>query len=245
MFPLNDHPARRDIAMTQPTQSTAAAPVQPTANADWRLLTCGILAGPLWIAVAGIQALTRDGFDIRRHAVSLLSNGDLGWIQIANFIVTGLLVIAAAVGIRRALRAQRGGTWGPRLIAGYGVGQIAAGVFVADPAFGFPPGTPAGPSTTMTWHSAVHFAAAGVGFLALIAACFVFARRFSALGQRSWAVYSAATGVVFFAAFAGIASGSQLSGINVVFGVGVVLAWTWLSALAARLRAGGNGGLSP
>jgi hypothetical protein len=27
------------------------------------------------------------GFDIRQHALSLLNNGELGWIQIANFAV--------------------------------------------------------------------------------------------------------------------------------------------------------------
>ena len=50
------------------------------------------------------QMLVRDGFDIRRHALSLLTNGDLGWIQILNFVLPGLLVIAGAFGMRRALR---------------------------------------------------------------------------------------------------------------------------------------------
>ena len=38
---------------------------------------------------------------------SVLGNGDLGWVQIANFLVTGLLVIGAAVGMRRALLGTR------------------------------------------------------------------------------------------------------------------------------------------
>jgi hypothetical membrane protein len=198
------------------------------------LLTCGIVAGPLYIAVTAIQMLTRDGYDIRRHAASLLSNGDLGWIQITNFVVTGLLTIAGAIGMRRALRSGRGGTWGPLLIGAYGVSLIGAGVFVADPAFGFPAGAPAGAPTTMSWHGALHFIVGGVGFLALIAACFVFARRFAALGARRWAVWSVLTGVVFFAAFAGIASGN--SSLTIPFAVAVVLAWAWVSALAAHLR---------
>src|SRR5215813_11948966 len=74
------------------------------------LLTCGVIAGPLYIAVGVTQMFIRPGFDIQRHALSLLSNGDLGWIQIANFIVTGLLVIAGALGMRRVLRGSRGGT---------------------------------------------------------------------------------------------------------------------------------------
>ena len=51
-----------------------------------RLLKCGVLAGPIYVVVGLLQVLLREGFDIRRHALSLMSNGDLGWIQIASFI---------------------------------------------------------------------------------------------------------------------------------------------------------------
>jgi hypothetical protein len=34
-----------------------------------------------------IQVLVRDGFDIGRHALSLLGNGDLVWLQIASFSI--------------------------------------------------------------------------------------------------------------------------------------------------------------
>lgn len=40
-----------------------------------RLLACGVAAGPLFLAAALIQALTRPGFDLSRDAVSLLSIG--------------------------------------------------------------------------------------------------------------------------------------------------------------------------
>jgi hypothetical protein len=216
---------------------------RPASGPDSRirtLLSCGIGAGPLYIAVVALQALTRDGFDIRRHAASLLSNGDLGWIQIANFVVTGLLTIAAAIGIRRVLRSQPGGTWGPRLIGVYGTGLVAAGVFVADPAFGFPVGTPEGPPAAVSWHGVAHFVVAAVGFFALIAACFVFARRFAASGQRRWTVYSAGTGVLYLGAFAGVASGQQIAALNVALAVAVVLGWSWISALSALLRRDGG-----
>ncbi len=200
------------------------------------LLACGVVAGPLYVAVGIIQMLIRDGFDIRRHALSLLSNGDLGWIQITNFLVTGLLVIAGAAGMRRVLRGSRGGTAGPLLIGVYGVGLIGAGFFRADPALDFPPGLPAGAYDTISWHGIMHFISGGIGFLALIAACFVLARRYAALRQRGWAAYSVATGVLFFAAFFGIASGSKGAGVSVAFAVAVVLGWAWISAMAARLR---------
>jgi Protein of unknown function (DUF998) len=66
-----------------------------------RLLAGGVVAGPLFLAVALIQALVRDGFDLGRHPISLLSLGDLRWIQIAGFVVTGVLCVACAVGMRR------------------------------------------------------------------------------------------------------------------------------------------------
>lgn len=224
--------------ITTPRPGGPSASAEPSANVTPALLVCGVVAGPLWIVVAGIQALTRDGFDLRRHAVSLLSNGDLGWIQITSFVVTGLLVVACAVGMRRALHRGRGGTWGPLLVGAYGVGLVVAGAFVADPAFGFPPGTPQGAPDVVSWHGLLHFIAAGVGFFSLIAATFVFARRFAGLGQRGWAAYSVTTGVIFFAAFAGIASGSGSAGVNVAFGVAVVLAWAWISVIAARVLPG-------
>ena len=83
----------------------------------------------------------------RRHALSLLANGDLGWIQVANFLIAGVLVIAGAIGARRVQHAGRGGTWGPLLLSVYGLGLIGAGVFPADPGQGFPPGTPMGAAT--------------------------------------------------------------------------------------------------
>src|SRR5215472_5024527 len=103
-------------------------------NATNRLLRCGFAAGPMYVTVGVAQMLTRDGFDIRRHALSVLSNGEFGWIQIGNFLVSGALVTAGAVGVRRLLRGQRAGTWGPLLLAMYGAGLVGAGIFRADPA---------------------------------------------------------------------------------------------------------------
>ncbi|WP_203590100.1 DUF998 domain-containing protein [Streptomyces sp. SID13031] len=97
-----------------------------------RLLTAGIIAGPFFSVLVAAQALTRDGFDVRKHAASLLAIGDLGWIQSANFVITGVLLIAGAVGLRRAV----GIRWAPRLLGLYGVSMVAAGLFVPDPALG-------------------------------------------------------------------------------------------------------------
>ncbi|MBM0229515.1 DUF998 domain-containing protein [Micromonospora sp. ATA51] len=113
-----------------------------------------------------VQGLTRDGFDFRRHPVSVLSNGDLGWVQITTFLASGLLVLGAAAGLGRR---DTGARWLPRLLALYGIGLVLAGIFRADPADGFPAGTPGGPGQ-ISWHGGLHFLAAAIGFVALIVA---------------------------------------------------------------------------
>src|SRR5262245_26521415 len=128
------------------TMSIDAAAPRAASYADDRntrtLLMCGLLAGPIFVLVGLIQAFTIPGFDLTHHYLSQLSSGELGWIQMANFIVSGALTIAAAVGVRRALGGGRMGKVGPVLLGLYGLGFFLAGVFVADPAMGFPPGTP-------------------------------------------------------------------------------------------------------
>jgi cytochrome bd-type quinol oxidase subunit 2 len=142
------------------------------------LLSCGVISGPLFYLVILIQMFTRSGFGIRRHPLSLLSLGNAGWIEISNFIVTGLLAIACAMGIRLFLRGGRAGTWEAFLIGTYGLGMITAGIFVPDPALGFPPGTPVEVPSALSGHAMLHGVGFFVAFLSLTAACFIFARRF-------------------------------------------------------------------
>src|SRR6188474_3468533 len=58
-------------------------------------IACGVVAGPFYLVVGYAQAFTREGFDLSRHPFSMLSLGSLGWIQIANFIVSGALFVIA------------------------------------------------------------------------------------------------------------------------------------------------------
>ncbi|WP_082599878.1 DUF998 domain-containing protein [Agromyces sp. Root81] len=63
------------------------------------LLAAGVAIAPIFLAIALAQMALRPGFDITRHAVSSLTNGDLGWVQTLNFVVTGALAILFAVGV--------------------------------------------------------------------------------------------------------------------------------------------------
>ncbi|WP_181773668.1 DUF998 domain-containing protein [Amycolatopsis pittospori] len=210
---------------------TIAATRIPVAAPARALLAGGAVAGPLYFLISLTQAAVRDGFDMTKHPASMLSNGDAGWIQVANFLVTGVLTIAGAIGLSRVLEPGRGSFWGPRLLGLFGVSLLFAAVFKADPGNGFPAGT--GPATLSTG-GILHMAAGSVGFLSLIVATFVFASRFSREGHRGWAVYSRATGIAFFAAFAGISSGNANAVVMLAFWAAVMLAWGWVTAVIIR-----------
>lgn len=199
------------------------------------LLGTGLLAGPFYVVAGLTEALTRSGFQLTRHDLSLLANGQLGWIHVLVLMLTGLMVIAAAAGLRRALAGEPGGRWGPRLVAGYGLGLVAAGVFTADPMNGFPAGTPAGPAAHPTVHGALHVVSGGLGFACLIAATLVLARTRALAGRTGWAGYCRATGAAFLAGFVGIATGSSSPAVVLGFWAAVIIAYAWLAALSLYL----------
>ena len=199
------------------------------------LLGYGPLAGAVYLTSGVVQAHTRDGFDLRRHDLSLLANGPFGWVQVSTLVLSGVMVVAAAVGLARALAGARGSRWAPRLVGGYGGALVLAGVFVADPMDGFPVGTPAGPPADPTASGLLHVAAGGIGFACLVAAALVLAGRFSAEGRRRWAVASRTAAAVVLAGFVGVASGSAASWAVLGLWIGVVTGWAWLGAVAVHL----------
>ncbi|OUC90114.1 DUF998 domain-containing protein [Streptosporangium minutum] len=213
--------------------ATATAASTGTSAATRSLLTCAAVAGPLWAVVALAQAATREGFDLTRHPLSLLSNGSLGWLQITDFLVAGVLTIAGAAGLRRALHGAPGGRWAPRLVRVNGIGMIAAGVFVMDPADGFPAGTPYG-MPELTWHSYGHMAAGSIAFIALIAACYVLGHHFSRAGNRGHAIASRVAGTALLVGNGWSMSGGTAGSLTLA--VGAITAMLWVSLTAARLR---------
>lgn len=198
------------------------------------LLAAGAAAGPLYVGVGTIEAIVRDGFDIRVHPLSVLANGPGGWIHIALLTTTGLLTIAGAAGLARsALRVPRGGVIG---LAIFGLGVTVSGPLRADPTDGFPAGTPSGPPETISWHGAGHFFAGAVGFLALVVACLIFARWFRRGGQTGWAVFSLVAGVLYVAPFVSLAFGAGTTTVNLALTVAVIVGWAWISLLLVKAR---------
>jgi hypothetical protein len=203
-----------------------------------KLLACGVIAGPLFVVAFIVEGATRANYNPLRHPVSSLELGDFGWTQVANFIVAGLLTLAFAAGMRRALRPVGGSTWGPLLVGACAVGLLGAGIFLTDPLSGYPPGAPE--QRHYSVHGALHDLFSALFFVGLPAACLVFARRFVGWGERGWAIYSAMTGVVFAVAFVltSMAFGQAESLVD--FGglfqrIALIVGEGWLTLLAVHL----------
>jgi hypothetical membrane protein len=192
---------------TIPTRAgTISSPAELTADRVTKsLLGYGVIAGPVYVVTSLTQALLRPGFDIARHAWSQLALGPGGWVQVANLVVTGLMAVAAAVGLRRALRSGPAATWTPRLVAAFGIGMVVAGAFPVDPAGGFPVG--AQQATTISSSAMIHLLASAIGFPCLAAGLIVLARRLSREGFSRLAAACYVVGPLFLVSFLGCASG--------------------------------------
>ena len=90
----------------------------------------GIL-GPVLFTAAFLaqEAFRRGEYDPVAEPVSALEAGPTGWIQQLNFVVSGLLTMAFAVGLHRGLRATRAGIVGPALLFVSGIAFLLAAAF--------------------------------------------------------------------------------------------------------------------
>lgn len=210
------------------TEAVAPSPAFDRPAAVTRtLLGYGVLVGPFYLAVGVAQGLLRPGFSFARHPLSVLANGDYGWVQTANFALSGLMVIAAAVGLARVVgRGARATSWA---LGAFGVGVTLAALFRADPMDGFPAGTPLGPPTGVTTMGLLHFVVSALAFISFGVSALVAARLLGRRGEHAIARFSLASGLVMLLGFfGGFALPSPVAGIW----ISVVTGWTWLAILS-------------
>lgn len=200
---------------------------------DRILLLAGIAAGLLFFVIPTIAVFKRPGFDIERHAISMLSLGEGGWIMKAVFIVSGLLTFLCALGIHMAAAREWTGFTAALLIGAYGAGLILAGLFDAPAGLGFPPGTPHDQAPVMTTGAILHSAAFMIAFGALIASCFVFALYFLHTQQAIWALASLAAGIAL-PALIGLGISTTIAP-GIAFYWAAMLGWLWLAATVLKL----------
>lgn len=179
------------------------------------LLVCDALGWILFTATFLIAGATRPGYDPWRQAISALSLGPGGWVQQANFIGLGALLVISAFGWRQTLQPGTGSRAYPVLKGLTGISLIGAGFFAQDPAPGYPPGAV---QTAPTLHGDIHQICAFVSVTALSLSCFVLARRLALEPRwRGWAAYVVISGIlilVFISIFGALsAQASSIAGL--------------------------------
>jgi hypothetical protein len=179
---------------------------------------------PVFVLIVLIDSFVHPAYNQMTDYVSELSRGQLGWLQVANFLICGVALLGFAAGIRWAVRPGPGSVGGAVLFVLIGVGVIVDAFFTIDPHT----------STVHTVSGIVH----GVGFLvvtvALIAACFVFARRFTG-GLR---IYSLASGILLpVCLVVTVVVGTPLGITGILQRVFLLIGWAWITVLALGLLA--------
>lgn len=209
-----------------------------TSGERW-LLRGGVWAGPVFTAVFLAEGAVREDYRPLRHPVSSLALGPRGWVQTANFVVTGALCLAGAAGLRRAGDPVARGGAGPALVAVAGTGLLTAAAFPTDPVAGYPPGTPetlTPPSRT----GIVHSVAGVLFFFGLPAAALGYGWRSWRAGERPGLAAGSAVAAVTMPVAAALAAAGftqvpRFAGRGGLFQrVSIVAGLAWLTAASAR-----------
>jgi hypothetical protein len=187
------------------------------------LLWAGVVGPPLFVAVFLVDGLIHPAYNPVTDFVSELSRGELGWLQIINFLVLAAALLTFAVGIYWGTRRGPGSVAGAALFALMGTSLVVAGLAVTD----------AHTSTVQTPTGNLHNLSALPAFASLIAACFVFSRRFRGV-MRTYSIVSGVFVLVFL--FATFLVGPPLGIIGVVQRILIIGGWAWITILALALH---------
>jgi hypothetical protein len=201
------------------------------------LLACGPIAASLFVFTFLVEGGTRANYNPLRYPISSLSIGDLGWMQICNFLITGFLLVVFSFGLRNAVKLSMGKSKGPLLVGLVGAGFIGAGICSSDPVYGYPEDMPL-KLAQYTIHGHLHDLFSMFVFICLPWACFVFRKQFNMKGEKRWARYSAFTGFAVIIAFILAAIGfKQVVGFVNVAGVfqrlTLIIGFAWIAMLPA------------
>jgi hypothetical protein len=190
------------------------------------MLGWGVVAGPFYLVVGLVLALTREGFDFAQHPLSVLMLGEGGWMQTTNLAVSGVMVLVAGVGMVRASARSAGIAVGI-----YGAAMVASAIFPPDPMPGFPPGQDG--ATTMSVSGILHFAFGGIGFIAFAVAALLFGGWLARHGERRRAAWSRVAGGMILVGFLGGAALGP-AGMGGLW-LAVVVGFAWLLLASLRL----------
>ncbi|TMD04315.1 MAG: DUF998 domain-containing protein [Chloroflexi bacterium] len=132
----------------------------PSLSQQQLLVACGFAAPIVFVGTFLIEGATRPGYDAWAEFVSLLSLGSGGWLQVANFLASGWLLLGFSVAVFQAVRIGAAPKPAPIVFSTMGLGLVAAGAFPTDAI-----------ATPLTLHGELHYVATAIVAGSMAAAC--------------------------------------------------------------------------
>jgi hypothetical protein len=199
------------------------------------LLIAGQVGCILFIVLFLIQGQLREGYSPLKFPVSSLSIGQYGWIQQANFLISGALIFLSSFGLYKATTNIKGQLWTSIFFGVAGLGLIGAGIFTSDPVYGYPLTEPFhGAQYTVTGR--VHEAVSTLFFVGVPVTCFKMRYRFKAIGEQRLALLSNIFGFGILAGLVISGAGFRQTPYLVIIAgllqrLTIILALSWLTFL--------------
>ena len=135
-----------------------------------QLAWAGIIGPTLFVGIFMLEGWLRPSYEPLKMYVSELSLGLRGWIQIANFVVFGLLLLVFTRAVAAEFQSGKASRGGIILLTILAICFLISGPFVMDP--------PSTPQNQMTFQGTLHGIFGAIVFLLMPVSCFVFLRRF-------------------------------------------------------------------
>jgi hypothetical protein len=182
-----------------------------------------------FVGAVAILHILRPELNPVTHAVSNYAIGPFGWLMTAAFFILALSEFALTLGLARSLTASKSAAIGVLLLNLAAAGMVVTGIFPGDVKSPHPPGT---------LPSLIHWIGAGISFLSLLIATFLFAHCFKT--ETRWQSFQCSACVVSVMIVVALVAFGILTLIGWV-GVGervyIAANVLWLLLASVRLRA--------
>jgi hypothetical protein len=197
----------------------------------------GLMAAGLFHVIAFVEGILTPGYDASQQAMSALSLGRWGWIQIISFILFGTLILSTVTPWRKILAGGTGAKAYPVLTFLTGISIILCGLFRQDPAPGYDPENLALTAPTLT--GLLHLLFAAIGALSSITGLIIMARRFAHTPLwKSWSIYSISMAMIMIACITvyGIWSTESTGYAGLFERIGLLVIPVWALSFLLRLE---------
>src|SRR6266496_1173772 len=190
------------------------------------LALCGVTAPVLMLVLWTLASLVRPGYNQLNQYGSELGTGPNAIIMDANFFVTGLLIIGFAGGLFRSIH---GGKWagaGSTLLAVFGAGEAAGGLFPCDPGC---------PVAAQSFSQLAHNVDAVVALVALTLAPLIVSPSLKRDGYwQRYRAYCLVTGLATVALFStfSVASLGYLGSVGLLQRLFLAVPFLWIEVMA-------------